>query len=148
MERVFEVDAPPEQVWDLVSDLRRLVPLTDPRTAIAMDGGDKPIRTGTKYHLTTKSGLKSDWTVLRLIPPKEIAHRIDLGVWDGGISTVRLERTDAGTRVTLLTPTVPWPQTWAPVRWGTWPLVLREAKQVGERFERAVRAYLAESPAS
>ena len=49
-----------------------------------MDGGDKPIRVGTKYHLVEKNGLKSDWTVVLIVEPKAIRHRIDLGVWDGG----------------------------------------------------------------
>jgi hypothetical protein len=144
MDRIFEVTATPDQVWQLVADLGRVLASTEPQTTVSMEGGDRPVKQGTVFHLTTRSGLKSDWTVLSFIPPKQISHRIDLGVWDGGVSTVTLEPIESGTRVTLRTPTMPWPQTWAPVRYGTWPLVLRDAKRTGERFERAVRAYVAE----
>jgi hypothetical protein len=99
---------------------------------------------GTKVHLVEKNGLKSDWTVVTLIKPKEVRYRIDLGVWDGGTLICQLTRTEGGTSVRYLTPTVPWPQTWAPVRWGTWPLVLMEAKRTCDRFEQALRAHVAE----
>lgn len=143
-ERVFEVAATPEQVWELVSDARRLLARMQPRTSVTMDGGDKPIRMGTKVHLVEPNGLKSDWTVVTIISPKEIRYRIDLGVFDGGIAIIGLTPTDAGTSVRFLTPCVPWPQTWAPVRWGTWPLVLREAGKTCDRLEAAVRAHVAE----
>ncbi len=144
-ERVFEVPATPEQVWGLVSDARVLLGRMQPRTTVTMDGGEKPIAVGTTYHLVEKNGLKSDWTVMLIVPPKAIRHRIDLGVWDGGVSVVELTPTDGGgTSVRFLTPCVPWPQTWAPVRWGTWPLVLMEAKRTCDRFEAAVRGYVTE----
>ncbi len=147
-ERIFEVPATPDRVWRLVADARVLLGRIQPGTTVSMDGGEAPIRVGTKYHLVERNGLKSDWTVLMLIPPRQVQYRIDLGVWDGGVSIVRLApAVGGGTQVTFLTPCVPWPQTWAPVRWGTWPLVLMEAKRACDRFEAAVRAYVAEPEA-
>jgi carbon monoxide dehydrogenase subunit G len=145
MERIVEVAATPEQVWELVADPRRLIAAMQPRTTVTTEGGEGgPVRMGTKVHLVEKNGLKSDWTVVTLIKPKEVRYRIDLGVWDGGTLICQLTRTEGGTSVRYLTPTVPWPQTWAPVRWGTWPLVLMEAKRTCDRFEQALRAHVAE----
>ena len=145
-ERTFEVDAPPARVWELLADLRKLTAYTEPKTVVRMDGREAPIRVGTKFHLTTKSGLKSDFTVLRYIPSKEVNYRIDLGVWDGGVSIMRLEPVADRTRVTLLTPCVPWIGAWWIVQRATWPLVLMEAKKTCDRFEDAVRRHVAGEP--
>lgn len=147
-ERIVEVAATPEQVWELVADPRLLLARIQPRTTVTTEGGEGgPVRLGTKVHLVEKNGLKSDWTVVTIIKPKEVRYRIDLGVWDGGTLVCQLTPTASGTSVRWLQPTVPWPQTWAPVRWGTWPLVLMEAKRNCDRFEAALKAYLAGDPA-
>ncbi|MFN8623150.1 MAG: SRPBCC family protein [Chloroflexota bacterium] len=145
-ERTFEVEASPAKVWELLADLRKLVAYTEPRTVVRMDGKEAPIRVGTKFHLTTKSGLKSDFTVLRYIPSKEVNYRIDLGVWDGGVSIMRLEPVADRTKVTFLTPCVRWIGAWGIVQRATWPLVLMEAKKTCDRFEDAVRRHVAGEP--
>ena len=135
----------PDPWWKTRHRKRKLFTLAfaEQCARVLMDGGDKPVKVGTKYHLTTKSGLKSDWTVLTLVPTEVISYRIDLGVWDGGISTTELEVLAGRTRVTLKTPCVRWIGAWSIVQRATWPLVLMEAKKTCDRFEDAVRTWLA-----
>ena len=142
MDRAFEVAAAPEQIWPLVADLRRTTQLTDPGATVRMDGAERPIAKGTVFQLRTGSGLKSTWTVTTWSPPRELAYHLDLGVFDGGTTTITIDPIPAGSRVVHRVPLLPWPQTWAIVRWMTQPLVRREARQQGEAFERMVRAQL------
>jgi len=142
MDRVFEVEATPQQAWAALADLRRTFLHTEPTGEAVMEGAERPIGKGTIYQLKTGSGLKSTWTVTTWTPQSELAYHVDLGVFDGGTTTIRMEPTPTGTRILFRVPLLPWPQTWAPVRWATQPLVRRTARRDGEAFERAVRALL------
>ena len=142
MDRVFEVAATPGQVWTALSDLRRTFLHAEPTGTAAMQGTDRPIAKGTIFQLKTGSGLKSTWTVTSWVPPTELMYHVDLGVFDGGTTAIKVEATPAGSRILFRVPLLPWPQTWAPVRWATQPLVRRTARRDGEAFERAVRALL------
>ena len=142
MDRTFEVAAGPEIVWPLVSDLRRTTTLIDQKATVTMDGAERPIARGTVFQLKTGSGLKSTWTVTTWSPPRELAYHVDLGVFDGGTTTITIEAAPTGSRVLYRVPLLPWPQTWAVVRWMTQPLVRMEARRQGEHFERMVRDQL------
>lgn len=138
MDRVFEVAAPPVRVWPVVSDLRDTYPHGDPKATVTMDGPDKPVGAGTVFQLRTGSGLKSTWTITTWSPPNELAYHVDLGVFDGGTTSVRVEATPAGSRITFRVPIIPWPYTWQIVRFMVQPLVRRGVRREGERFERMV----------
>ncbi len=142
MDRVFEVTAPPEQVWPLVSDFRRTATAMDAKATVTMDGPERPIGKLSVFQLTTGSGLKSTWKVTAWAPPRELAYHVDLGVFDGGTTSITIDATPTGSRILYRVPLIPWPQTWAIVRWMTQPLVRMEAKRQGDRFERMLRARL------
>ena len=142
MDHAFDVAAAPEQVWPLVCDLRRTAMLSDPGATVTMDGAERPVAKGTVFQLRTGSGLKSTWTVTTWSPPDELAYHVDLGVFDGGTTTLTIESTPAGARLCLRQPLLPWPETWAVVRWATQPLVRRTARRQAEQFEQMLRAQL------
>jgi hypothetical protein len=139
MDRVFEVPAPPEQVWPVISDLRSTYTHGDPKAIVTMDGPERPVGKGAVFQLKTGSGLKSTWTITTWAPPRELAYHVQLGVFDGGITSVTIEPTPAGSRLCIRVPLREWPDTWSIVRWMVQPLVRREARIQGERFERMVR---------
>jgi len=142
LHRTFEVAAPPEQVWPVVCDLRQTYLHGDPKAIVTMDGPERPIGKITVFQLKTGSGLKSTWKVTAWAPPHELAYHVDLGVFDGGTTTITIDATPAGSRILYRVPLIPWPQTWAIVRWMTQPLVRMEARRQGDRFERMVRERL------
>ena len=126
----------------MVSDFRRTATAMDAKAAVVMDGPERPIGKLTVFQLTTGSGLKSTWKVTAWAPPRDLAYHVDLGVFDGGTTSVTIDATPTGSRILYRVPLIPWPQTWAIVRWMTQPLVRMEAKRQGERFERMLRAQL------
>lgn len=139
LDRTFEVAATPEQVWPVVCDLRDTFIHGDPRATVTADGPERAIGKGTAFQVTTGSGLKSTWTVTTWAPPRELAYHVQLGVFDGGTTSLTIEATPSGARLRHRVPLLPWPDTWAVVRWMTQPLVRMEARRQGERFERMVR---------
>ena len=142
MDRTFEVAAPPATVWPVVCDLRRTTAHGDPKATVVMDGAERPITKATVFQLTTGSGLKSTWKVTTWSPPRELAYHVDLGVFDGGTTTITIEAIPTGSRILFRVPLIPWPQTWAVVRWMTQPLVRMEARRQGDHFEQMVRDLL------
>ena len=112
LEETVEVDATPERVWALVSDLRRMARWSPqvPRTFVR---GDGTVRLGTRTFNVNRRGLlvwPTRAKVVRFDPHREIALRIkdNFTIW-----SFTLEPTEAGG--TLITQRRETPQGISPI---------------------------------
>lgn len=96
LEASVEVDAPPEDVWRVVSDLERTGEWSPECSRVVLLG---PLRQGALI-LGLNRRQRARWATLsrvtRLVPEREVAWKVltNRSVW-----TYRLEPTDRGTRV-------------------------------------------------
>jgi uncharacterized protein YndB with AHSA1/START domain len=100
LEATVEIDAPPAEVWSLVSDLRNM-PRWSPQCAKTFVRGGGPVQLGSRMVNVNRRGLlvwPTQSKVVRFEPEQEIAFRVkeNWTIW-----SYALEPTDAGgTRVT------------------------------------------------
>ncbi|KAA1248942.1 SRPBCC family protein [Mycobacterium simiae] len=93
----IDIDAPPEKVWALISDLRRM-PQWSPQCRWVRQFG--PLRPGTRtLNLNRRNRLfwPTTCTVVEVVPEKKLAFRVDS---NGSVWSYELEPNGAGTRVT------------------------------------------------
>ncbi len=89
------IDAPPEQVWSVLSDLRRWPEWNTDVSTMSMDG---PLTLGTRFHWKV-SGFTINSQLIEVSPPARIA-------WSGrmvGVNAIHvwhLEAKGSGTEVT------------------------------------------------
>ena len=112
LEETVEVDATPERVWALVSDLRRMARWS-PQVQRTFVRGDGTVRLGTRTFNVNRRGLlvwPTRAKVVRFDPQREIALRIkdNFTIW-----SFTLEPTEAGG--TLITQRRETPQGISPI---------------------------------
>ena len=97
------VDAPPERVWDLVTDLPGMGALSPEATGGTwLDGATGPA-VGARFKGTSRNGWHRWSTVSKILayePSRVFTFDVKVGPMDGAVWTYRLEPEAGGTRVT------------------------------------------------
>lgn len=100
LETAIEIAAPPERVWDLIADVRRMSEWSPQVDSTRLRSGFDEVGLGTRF--TNRNSLgELVWTthaeVVRFAPAAELAFRVEENwvVW-----SFSLEPSGAGTRVT------------------------------------------------
>jgi uncharacterized protein YndB with AHSA1/START domain len=98
-----EIAAPPEQVWDLVSDLTRMHEWSPENDAVTWRNGATGAVPGATFKGTNRSG-KKEWattgTVVEAVPGRVLSFRVKAVGMKVALWTYRFEPTDGGCAVT------------------------------------------------
>lgn len=93
------IDASPRQVWDFISNIRR-VPEWVTMTTEVLDVSDESIEEGSTYRERTRIGpstSETEWCVTNIDPPHLQVHRCSEPMLDA-VLTMRVEPEGEGTR--------------------------------------------------
>ena len=93
------IDAHPRQVWDFISNIRR-VPEWVTMTTEVLDMGDESLEEGTTYRERTRIGpstSETEWRVTEIDPPHLQVHRCSEPMLDAEL-TMRVEPEGDGAR--------------------------------------------------
>jgi ligand-binding SRPBCC domain-containing protein len=95
------VDAPPEVVWDVVSDVERYAELSSAFTDEVRYVSDRPVGEGTVYREYGGIGPmkdESEWVITTFTPPTRQVHEGDVGVMTP-LLTIELDPVGEGTQI-------------------------------------------------
>ena len=100
LEESIDIAAPPDAVWTLVSDVRRMAEWSPQVESTRLRGGAEQVADGVEFTNLNNNGTfqwKTHGTIIRLDNGREIAFRIkeNWAIW-----SLRLEPTSGGTKLT------------------------------------------------